>query len=95
MFSLGSRPLFKHHSAGGNSSCRWSARKAYTDLSGIRWRHQPAASNWSSDGWGAGDSPGSLAGAATSANYRIDPSNRIAQPRPFSRLLVATPGRPQ
>src|SRR4029450_12457511 len=48
------------NSSGGNSWWRWSARKAYTDPSGIRWRHQVAASSWASDGWPVGDMPGSL-----------------------------------
>src|SRR5215218_8719110 len=73
------------NSAGGNSSCRWSARKAYTDLSEIRWRHQIAASNWSSDGWLEGLTPGVCRPQAPSANYRIDTASRIGRTTPIQQ----------
>ena len=48
------------NSSGGNSWWRWSTRKAYTDPSGTRCRHQVAASSWSSEAWRWGRMPGSL-----------------------------------
>jgi DNA invertase Pin-like site-specific DNA recombinase len=61
------------NSSGGNRCWRWSARKAYTDPSGSRWRHQVAASNCSSDGWLAGVMPAVCPRAASGANARIGP----------------------
>jgi hypothetical protein len=73
------------NSSGGNSCWRWSARKAYTDPSGTRWRHQLAASNWLSGGWLEGPMPGSLPAANPSANYRIGTTNRIGRTTPVQR----------
>ena len=43
-----------------DNSWRWSAGKACTDPWGTRWRHQMAASIWSSDGWLVGLIPVNL-----------------------------------
>src|ERR671912_2175962 len=80
------------NSSGGNNWRRWSARNAYTDPWGIRWRHQVAASNWASEGWLAGLIPVSL--PATNRQREL-PDRRGQQNRPkhaaFSRLLVLQP----
>jgi hypothetical protein len=66
------------NSSDGNSWWRWSARKAYTDPSGTRWRHQLAASIWASEAWRAGlMSPAVCPLPAPSANHRIDPTSQI------------------
>src|SRR5215207_10798445 len=73
------------NSSGGNSSCRWSASKAYTDPSGTRWRHQAAASNCSSDGWLEGLMLGACPPQAHRANYRIGATNRISRTTPLQQ----------
>src|SRR5215216_249485 len=84
------------NSSGGNSSCRWSASKAYTDPSGTRWRHQAAASNCSSDGWLEGLMLGACPPQAHRANYRIGATNRISRTTPLQQppsQPVGSPGR--
>ena len=78
-------PVRSANSSGGNSWWRWSARKAYTDPSGTRWRHQVAASSWSSEAWLGGHARESARHQPSSANYRIDTANRIDRTTPVQR----------
>jgi hypothetical protein len=75
----------------GNSRWRWSARKAYTDPSGTRRRHQVEASSWASAARRGAHAPAVCPAEANSANHRIDTANRIGRTKPFSRILTWCP----